>query len=278
MVPGWRDEQCDRVFVQRALEFIDRQAEDRPGQPFLLYLTPAAPHRPCMPPEFAKGKSQAGPRGDMVWVVDWMVGQILEALDRHALADNTLVVVTSDNGAQMCDVDGLTYGHKSCGELHGYKADIWDGGHREPFIVRWPGVIQPGSACHETICLGDLLATLADILGADLPPNAAEDSYSFLPLLRQDETWGPRPPVIHHSWTGMFAIRDGRWKCIFGLGSGGFSPPQHGYSTLPDAPKGQLYDMADDWREQFNLWNKHPRVVERLEELLEGYKATGRSV
>ena len=169
------------------------------------------------------------------------------------------------------------YDHKSCGDLRGYKADIWDGGHREPFVVRWPSVIAPGSVCDATICLSDFLASLADILCVDLPESAAEDSFSFLPLLRGDSDGHSRPPVIHHSADGMFAIRDGRWKCVFGLGSGGFSEPRVGYSTLPDAPEGQLYDMVDDWREQLNRWNEYPEIVERLSDLLEDYREKGRT-
>ncbi len=278
MTPGWRDETCDPTFLEKAVGFIERSVEEDPDRPFFLYLTPAAPHRPCMPPDFAKGKSQAGPRGDMVWLVDWMVGQVMETLKRLGCADDTLVIVTSDNGARPCDVDGLMHDHKSCGDLRGYKGDIWDGGHREPFLVRWPGVIAPGSVSDKPVCLGDFIATVADIVDADLLPHAAEDSFSLLPYLQAREADdSSRGPVVHHSLAGMFSIRQGRWKLILGLGSGGFSEPREGYSPFSDAPKGQLYDMVDDWREQHNLWNERPDIVKQLSQVLTGFREAGRS-
>jgi arylsulfatase A-like enzyme len=278
MTPGWRDEACDPTFTEKAVGFIESHVDAHPEQPFFLYLTPAAPHRPCMPPDFAKGKSQAGPRGDMVWLVDWIVGQVMDAVERLGKTENTLIVVTSDNGARPCDVDGLMHDHQSCGELRGYKGDIWEGGHREPFIARWPRVIEPDALCGETVCLSDFLATCASIVEAPLPNRVAEDSFDLLPLLRaEDGEASARGAVVHHSLDGMFSVRQGRWKLILGLGSGGFSSPQRGYSAFPDAPQGQLYDMIDDWREQHNLWNEHPEVVERLTALLDGYRRSGRS-
>jgi arylsulfatase A-like enzyme len=278
MTPGWRDEDCDPTFTEKALAFIESHVEANPDQPFFLYLTPAAPHRPCMPPDFAKGQSQAGPRGDMVWLVDWIVGQVMDAVERLGKTENTLIVVTSDNGARPSDVDGLMHDHKSCGELRGYKGDIWEGGHREPFIVRWPQAIEPGTVCDETVCLSDFLATCASIVGEPLPNHVAEDSFDLLPLLESETDAGSsRGAVVHHSLDGMFSVRQGRWKLIMGLGSGGFSSPQRGYSPFPDAPKGQLYDMINDWREQHNLWNERPEVVQKLTALLEDYRRSGRS-
>ncbi len=277
MSPGWRDEAVDTTFAEKAVAFMERSVADDADRPFFLYLTPSAPHRPCMPPEFARGKSQAGPRGDMVWVVDWVVGQITDALERLGVAENTLLVITSDNGARPCDVDGETYGHKSCGERRGYKADIWEGGHRVAFIVRWPRRVQAGSVRGQTVCLFDLMATCADILGAELPEHAAEDSVSFLPLLDGQEPDEPvREGTVHHSVDGMFAIRQAEWKCILGLGSGGFSQPRREEPT-PDGPKGQLYDMANDAAETTNLWLAKPELVARLTKLLEQYQVEGRS-
>jgi len=277
MVPGWRDEDVDATFAEKAVAFLERHAAASPDQPFFLYLTPSAPHRPCMPPDSAKGRSQAGPRGDMVCVVDDVVGRILDALDRIGAADNTLIIVTGDNGAQPHDTDGKTYGHKSCGDLRGFKADIWDGGHREPFIARWPARVAPGSVANHTVCLGDLMATCAEIVGCDLPENAAEDSFSFLPvLLGQTEGARLREAIVHHSVDGMFSLRQGRWKLILGLGSGGFSKPRR-EDPEPGGPRGQLYDMADDTAETTNLWGERPDIVERLAALLEATMAEGRS-
>lgn len=274
MTSGWRDDQVDVVFTMKAIEFIEKQSTERSDQPFFLYLTPSAPHRPCIPPEFIQGASQAGPRGDMVAMADWMVGEIESVLERHNLVDNTLIIVTSDNGARLSDYFGMDYGHNSCGDLRGQKADIWDGGHREPFIARWPGVIQPGTRSDDLICLGDLMATCADILGAILPSEAAEDSYSFLPTLLGRHSH--RPPIVHHSGDGMYAIRDGRWKLILGRGSGGFSEPRR-VDPSPGEPQGQLYDMDADCQETRNQWLEKPEIVTDLEALLDGYIQTGRS-
>ncbi len=279
MTPGWRDEDCDPTFTEKAVGFIESHITENPDQPFFLYMTPAAPHRPCMPPDFAKGKSQAGPRGDMVWLVDWIVGQVMETVERLGKTENTLIMVTSDNGARPSDVDGLTHGHKSCGELRGYKGDIWEGGHREPFIVRWPAVIERNTVCDETICLADFLATCAAIVSDPLPNHAAEDSFNLLPLLEAESgAAGTRSAIVHHSLDGMFSVRQGRWKLILGLGSGGFSSPQRGYAAFADAPQGQLYDMIEDWREEHNLWNERPEIVNKLTALLEDYRRSGRSM
>jgi arylsulfatase A len=277
MVPGWRDDLVDVRFTERALDFIDRHAAERPDQPFFLYLTPSAPHRPCVPPSFVDGASEAGERGDMVALVDWMVGQIDDALARHGLQERTLLVVTSDNGARLTNYDGRDYGHRSNGDLRGQKADIWDGGHREPFLARWPGHIAPRTTSDQLTCLCDLMATCADILGIPMPANAGQDSYSLLPALTGASTSMPlRDALIHHSGDGMFSLREGRWKLITGLGSGGFSEPQH---AEPEAggPLGQLYDMGGDWRETGNVWMEHPSVVERLSGRLDELQSRGSS-
>jgi arylsulfatase A len=277
MTPGWRDEEVDVEFARKAVEWIDIHCEENPGQPFFLYLTPSAPHRPCLPPDFVKGRSQAGPRGDMVALVDWVVGEILDALERWDLSDDTLLIITSDNGARPADVDGNTYGHKSCGDLRGFKADIWDGGHREPFIARWPGRIQAGSVSDETVCLADLMATCAGIVGAELPENTGEDSYDILPVLLGEAPDGlSREGTVHHSYDGMFSIRHGKWKLILGRGSGGFTHPIR-VTPGPGEPKGQLYDMENDLAETTNLWAERSDIVERLTALLSRYKVEGQS-
>lgn len=277
MVPGWRDDQVDVVFAKRAVEFIDHHAVEHPDRPFFLYLTPSAPHRPCVPPDFMADRSQAGPRGDMVALVDWMVGQIDQALERHGLTENTLVIVTSDNGARLTNYDGRDYGHKSCGDLRGQKADIWDGGHREPFVARWPGHIRPGTTSSKVVCLADLMATCADVLGIDLPEDAGQDSYSLLPALLGKAGEVPtREAVVHHSGDGMYSVRRGKWKLVLGRGSGGFSEPKH-IDPAPGEPLGQLYDMEQDYTETTNLWQQRPDLVRELTALLERYQRQGYS-
>ena len=233
--PGWEHRDVDPVFADKAVEFIESRASD--PEPFFLYLTPSAPHEPCLEetvPEFASGKSAAGPRGDLVWVVDWMVGRVLEALERAGKADTTMVVVTSDNGALAGDFvsepgEGeeivrdtgstggyRTYGHRSCGDYRGYKSHIWEGGHREPLIVRWPGRVAPGTVSDSLVCLTDFMATCADLTGSVIPEGAAEDSFSFLSdLLGTGPSECRRPFIVHHSVFGVFSLRKGRWKAIF---------------------------------------------------------------
>jgi arylsulfatase A-like enzyme len=277
MPPSWQDDQVDSIFLRKALEFLDQHAHTDREQPFFLYLTPSAPHRPCIPPDFIQGCSQAGPRGDMVALVDWMVGEIDAALDRYGWVENTLIIVTSDNGARATDFHGRDYGHKSCGDLRGQKADIWDGGHREPFIARWPGIIQPDSTTDQLICLGDLIATCADIVGAQVEEDAAEDSFSFLPALTGQQNNAPtRKTIVHHSGDGMFSIRDGQWKLILGRGSGGFSEPRR-IDPGPGEPQGQLYNMQQDFQETHNLWNDQSQIVERLTNILNETIIAGRS-
>jgi arylsulfatase A-like enzyme len=196
----------------------------------------------------------------------------MDALDRLNLEKNTLLFVTSDNGPRI----GVR-GHKSAGKWRGYKSHIWEGGHRVPFIVRWPGEIKANTTSDEVICLTDLMATCAAIVGTNLPDNAGEDSYNILPALLGEKLEKPiRPDVIHHSVWGVFSIRQGKWKLILDTqGSGGWVEPSD-KNPVPGTP-GQLYDMEKDPYEKNNLWDKRPEVVERLTRLLEKYKKQGHS-
>jgi len=212
------------------------------------------------------------------------VGQVVESLDKNNLAENTLIILTSDNGSpartkvkrdpySMMEV----YGHYPNGKLRGIKADSWDGGHREPFIARWPGRIPKGATSDELICLTDLMATCAAIVGTELPENAGEDSYDILPALLGKKLDKPiREAIVHHSLSGMFSIRQGNWKLILGRGSGGFTRPKT-IKPKPGEPKGQLYNLLQDPAEANNLWAKQKDIVDRLTNLLEKYKTQGHS-
>ncbi len=269
MTPDWSEEDVDPILTQKAIDFIDNHQKNTSNEPFFLYLSFSSPHIPFLTPDFIKGRSKEGPRGDLVALVDWCVGQVLDSLDRLGLKDNTLVVVTSDNGPRKG-----AKGHKSAGDYRGRKGQIWEGGHRVPFIARWPGKIKPDSTCDEVICLTDMLATFAAITGTELPNNAGEDSYNILPALKSKQrSQSIRQATVFHSSAGVFAIRQGKWKLILGIkGSGSGRLKNRGDSL---SSTGQLYNMQDDSFEQNDLWDEHPDIVERLTKLLEKYKKQG---
>lgn len=263
IAPGFQHETCLLEFTRRAEAFITHQVRTQPDKPFFLYFPTPSPHTPHVPRAPFRGKSLAGNYGDFVVEHDWSIGQILSTLDRHGLTDNTLVIITSDNGAHTSPVNlDRQYGHRSNSIYRGQKSDVWDGGHRIPFIARWPGVIPSRSVCDRTICLTDLLATVASICNVPLPPGAGEDSFDMLPLLQGRSDAPQRPAVVHHSFDGYFAIRQGPWKLVDCRGSGGWTLPEH--RTDPKAPAIQLYNMVQDPSETTNLQDRHPDVVERL--------------
>jgi len=210
--------------------------------------------------------------------VDSAVGQVLDALEKSGAAKNTLVAFTSDNGCSpSAKFDELrAKGHDPCAGFRGHKADIFEGGHRVPFIVRWPGKVKPGGSSGQVVCLVDFMATCAEIAGAKLPDGAAEDSVSLLPVLLGTD--GPRrQTLVSHSINGSFAIREGNWKLCLCAGSGGWSAPKPGTPQERDLPPDQLYDLAADRSEQKNVAADHPEIVKRLSDLLDKYIADGRS-
>ncbi len=265
------------TLAQKALRFIEQRAGD--GSPFFLYFPLPAPHTPILPSAPFRGRSGTNEYGDFCLHVDDVVGQIMAALDAHALAENTIFVFASDNGCSpMADFAELAQaGHNPSYIFRGHKADIYEGGHRVPLIVRWPEIIKPGVRSDETVCLIDLLATCADILGAELPDDAGEDSISNLPVWRgQQLDANLRQATVHHSVDGSFALRAGRWKLEMCPGSGGWSYPRPG-KECDNLPPVQLYDLHADVGEQRNVLAEHPNVVERLTSLLTQYVRDGRS-
>ncbi len=249
-------------------------------KPFFIYMALTAPHTPVVPSTRFKGKNSLGEYGDFCEEVDWCVGEVLSALDQKGIAGNTLVIFTSDNGcAHYIGVKKLEEkGHYPSYIYRGYKADIFEGGHRVPFLVRWPEKINAGKTSGEVICLTDLLATCADITGADVPVNAAEDSVSILPaLLGQTQKYPLREATVHHSIGGYFSLRQGRWKLEMCRGSGGWGYPKEKEAQKLNLPPVQLYDMNKDVSERENVYKEHPEVVERLKSLLIKYIRDGRS-
>jgi arylsulfatase A-like enzyme len=257
--------------TERCIRFIEEQAKT--PEPFFLYLALGSPHTPIVPSDGWVGKSGISTYADFVMETDHATVRILETLDRLGIAGDTLVFFTADNGCSpAADIDALRKkGHDPGYSLRGAKADVWDGGHRVPYVVRWPGVIQPDRVSGEIICHNNLLATCADILGTKLPADAGVDSFSILPVLRGAESKEPTHPfVIHHSIRGNFAIRRGDWKFIAAKGSGG-------WSKGGDGKPSQLYDMANDRKETDNLIDEKPDIAAELARLLETAVNNGRT-
>ncbi len=277
IAPSFRHIDVLPTLTEKAVAFIEQQATDTPDQPFFLYVPLSAPHTPWLPTDAFAGRSDAGPYGDFTAQVDHTVGQILDALDRTGERDNTLFIFTSDNGAHWLPDDIEAYDHLANLSWRGQKADIWEGGHRVPFVVRWPGSVAAGSTSDQMVSLTDLFATAAAIVEAPMPDDAGEDSFSLLPILKGEAaTSRRRDALVNHSGDGMFAIRQDGWKLILGRGSGGFTPPRR-LDPPPGEPAGQLYNLNDDPAEQHNRYDQEPALVERLTALLEHYQTQGRS-
>lgn len=273
IAPEFAHEEVLQTIAQEATTFIRSQSKD---QPFFLYFPLTAPHTPWLPTDGFRGKTQVGHYGDFVAQVDAVLAQVMTALEEAGLAKNTLLIMTSDNGSHWPVDDIFKWGHDANGGFRGQKADIHEGGHRVPFLVRWPGKIEPGSVCGQIICLTDLIATSAAIVGAELPQDAGEDSFSFLPALLGSADGSLRESVVHHSANGMFAIRKGDWKFIDGLGSGGFTQPAR-IKPKPGGSQGQLYNLAEDRAERTNLYRTRSEKVAELEALLSELRSAGRS-
>ena len=284
IAPGFRHEDVLVRVGERAVFEIEAHARGNDGKPLFLYLPLPAPHTPWMPVEEVRGASGAGDYGDFVVQVDGLVGSVMAALERGGLAADTLLIFTSDNGAHWLESDIERYGHLANGNWRGQKADIHEGGHRVPFVVRWPAQMRArgieGSRRDDLLCLTDIFATIAEVVGLSMPDAAAEDSFSQLgAILAVEGTQEPRQNIVHHSLSGLFAIRQGRWKLILGRGSGGFTAPRRidPKKLAAGEPHGQLYDLVSDPGESRNLYNDHPAVVERLTELLEKLRKDRRS-
>ncbi|GIW98880.1 MAG: arylsulfatase [Pirellulaceae bacterium] len=278
------DEALDRL-VDEAVAFIDQATAET--SPYFLYLPLTAPHKPTQPHQRFRGTTGLGEYGDFVHQVDWSVGQVLRAIDRSEEADETLIIFTSDNGSYMyryddphrvdhvedASVQGFRQEHhRANGPWRGTKADIWEGGHRVPTFVRWPGKVESGSRIEAPVCTVDLFATLAEVVGQSVGEQEAEDSFSWIPLLRGRRA-DRGAPVIHHSARGMFAIRDGRWKLVAGNGSGGRESP----AGKPFEPPYSLFDLQSDPEEKTNVADRFPDKVAELVAQLEHIRTSGRS-
>lgn len=280
--PGPASEDFEAIDVLDKLldeskKFISEQTTEKP---FFAYIPLPSPHTPIVPTPKWQGKSGINKYADFVMQTDDFLGQIVAALDEAGLSENTIVIMTSDNG---CSPQGKfkeleAKGHFASAQYRGAKADIWEGGHRIPFIVKWPKVIKAGSVSDEITCQIDLLATCAEIVGEELPKNAGEDSESILPAFKGEMTKFSRKGIVHHSVGGHFAYREGDHKLILAYGSGGWMSPNENQSKKKGLPKAQLYDLSTDPGEQNNLYLEQSELAEKLLTQLTEYVTTGASV
>jgi arylsulfatase A-like enzyme len=269
-LPGWTLEPILPTLAARAEEFIHTSAKQ--PDPFLLYFPLTAPHTPLAVNAEWQGRSGLGVYGDFVMETDAVIGRVLAALQASGEARNTLVVLTSDNGcAPYIGVPALEQqGHFPSGPLRGYKTEAFEGGHRVPFIIRWPGVTVPGHVCNQLVHQADLLATLADIWETSLPANAGEDSFSLLPLLRGEDR-PVRETAVSCSSQGVPSLRLGTWKYIAGPVGGGRNLPADRTEPV------RLYDLARDIGETTNLASEHPAQLSEMQARLETLISRGRS-
>ncbi|TWT71373.1 sulfatase family protein [Crateriforma conspicua] len=285
--PDFDLETVDLVFLEKSRQFLHDHVRRHPDQPFFLLHSTQAVHLPSFPAPAFQGQTDSGPHGDFIAQLDHIVGELTDTLDELGIAENTLVIFTSDNGPEVPTVFHMRNDHQHDGARpwRGVKRDNWEGGHRVPFIATWPGSLRPGTTSDALISLCDVFATAAETLDVDLPDDAAEDSYSLIPVF-QERLSGPlRPYLLQQGFGGTrwLAIRQGKWKYLDHKGSGGNNYEKHRQLKLyalpdhaPDTP-GQLYDFEADPGETFNLVEQHPDVAARLRDQLHESVQSGRS-
>jgi len=284
IAPDFNLEEVDLLFLQRSKNFLLCHVRENSDKPFFLFHSAQAVHLPSFPATQFKGRTEAGPHGDFIFELDYVVGELMKTLDELSVTDNTLVIFSSDNGPETTSVINMRQDHDHDGARpwRGMKRDQWEAGHRVPFIARWPGRIRPGTTTDQITNLTDIMATCAAIVGTDLPNDAAEDSYNMLPALLGTADKPIREYTLHQTISLALAIRKGKWKYLDHKGSGGNNyndPALKQYAledTAPDAPA-QLYDLEKDPGETKNLYFKHPEIVKELKAKLEQYKSQGRS-
>jgi arylsulfatase A len=259
MAPGWRFDDILPEITSRAVDYIHKQSKNE--TPFFLYFSMTSPHEPVVPSADFAGKSGIAPIADFVMQTDWSAGQILRAIEEAGISDNTLVIFTADNGhSHYTGWESLIEaGHQPSGPYRGHKGDIWEGGHRVPFIVQWPGRTVPGSSSDQLVCLTDIFATCAAIVsGQELPENVAEDSFSFLSAFDENACSENRKNLVSHSVTGEFAYRNDSWKIVFKL------PHENLTNSRGKPAQIELYNLNEDIAEERNLAETHPELVSQF--------------
>lgn len=283
MVKDWNPYDVLPTLGKKAVEFINRQQADKP---FFLYFALPSPHAPIIPNDEFDGKTEAGPYGDFIFQSDWIAGQVLDALKKKGLDENTMVIFSADNGPEKYAFERVRkYDHKSMGELRGLKRDTWEGGHRVPFIVKWPGKIKAGSVLKEVINQVDIMATLASVVDYKLPNESAVDSYNLLPVLKGEDYKKPlREATIQNTKTEQYVVRQGDWVLINSF-SGEHSGAPAWFYEKTDYKKyskkttaGLLFNLKDDLAQRNDLYEKFPEKVKAMKALLKTYRSSGRSI
>ena len=272
--------QCLPFMTKKAIDYIDEKS--KAGNPFFLYYAMPSPHTPILPTKEFEGKSGLGDYGDYVMEIDHLVGDIVKSMKERKIFEQSILIIASDNGcspaAGTTELEKL--GHYPSAGYRGYKADIFDGGHRVPFIISWPAFVKSGRINNQLICTTDFMATFAEMTGYQLKDNQGEDSFSFYSsLIRKSLQIRNRKDIVHHSYYGNFSIRKDDWKLLLTPYSGGWSFPMQGVddSIARKMPAMQLYDLKSDMGEKNNVMKKYPGKVEELENLMKKYVSTGRS-
>jgi len=273
MAPGWKFEQILPEITERAVQYIHRQSKT--VQPFFMYFAMTSPHEPVVPSEKFAGKSGIAPIADFVMETDWSVGEILKAIEHAGIAENTLVVFTADNGHSHYTgwEELIEAGHKPSGDYRGHKGDIWEGGHRVPFVVKWEDRIKPASVSNQLLCLTDIYATMHELINGELPSsNEGEDSFSFLPVLLGHSTKSKRNNVVSHSVNGEFAYRNNEgWKIVYNL------PDENLKLSRGKPAKVALYNLEEDINESQNVIDNYPDIAITLRKELETIVERGTS-
>lgn len=279
-VKGWNPYEVLPTLTKKAVEWIKSRNEN---EPFFLYFPLPSPHAPIIPNDEFDNKSKAGAYGDFVFQTDWVAGQVLQALKEKGLDENTIVIFSADNGTEAYAWERAEkFGHFSMGSDRGLKQDVWEGGHHVPFIFKWPGHIKAGSVSKEVISQVDLMATLARIAGAELPENAAPDSYDFTQVLKGKKYKSPlREATVHNTYPEIWGLRKGEWLYInHSTGSQREMPESfkklRGYSDF--TTEGLLFNMEKDPEQRVNLYEKYPEKVLEMDQLLRQYRESKRTV
>jgi len=275
-VKDWNPYEVLPTLTQKMEGWLGQQ---KANEPFFLYFALPSPHAPIIPNDEFDGKSEAGGYGDFMVQTDWVVGQVINALNKKGLAENTIIIFSADNGPEAYAWErAVKYNHFSMGDLRGLKRDVWEGGHRVPLIIKWPGKIKAGSVSNEVISQVDIMATIASITDIDLPKNAAPDSYDISPVLKGEAFDSPlRYATIHNTYAARWGIRQGDWLYINDSTGGQREFPAAfkeltGYTDF-NTPA-LLFNMKDDAAQRINLYNEYPDKVEELEKLLQTYRTS----